>query len=402
MTTSAPAPVSARPPLWTRDFVLVSVGYLFVSMIFYLLMTAMALYAVDRFGASDTAAGLVVGSFVLGAVVTRLVTPPAMAAYGRRRTMVVAMSLYVLSTAAYLLASTLPLLIGVRFLQGMCFGAGGTVLATAVQSIIPPSRRSEGTGWFSSAMTLSSAIGPMTALIVSSRFGYDWLFVTATVITAGALAVGLMLRLPEPAPTGRLHFRWAHLFSVEAMPISAIVGVASMLYAGGVLAFLAAYAQQNGIGAGTTSLFFVFFAAGTLAGRFVLGPLHDRRGDNTVAYPVLVGYAASFAVIALWHSPAGLLLAGAMFGLSHGPLFSIFQTIAVRQVPPASVGVATGTFFLLVDLGAGIGPVVLGAVSSAIGLSALYLVSAGCMLALALVYRLVHGRRPSASRPLAV
>lgn len=399
MTASASAPAAGRPPLWTRDFVLVSVGYLFVSMIFYLLMTAMALYAVERFGASDTEAGLVVGCFVLGAVATRLITPPAMEAYGRRRTMVVAMVLYVLSTAAYLLASSLPLLVAVRFVQGMCFGAGGTVLATAVQSIIPPSRRSEGTGWFSSAMTLSSAFGPMTALIVSERFGYDWLFVVATAITVGALAVGLLLRLPEPTPTGRMRFRWAHLFSVEAMPISLLVALASLLYAGGVLAFLASYAQQNGISAGTTSLFFVLFAAGTLTGRFVLGPLHDRRGDNTVAYPVIVGYAASFAVIALWQSPAGLLVAGAMFGLSHGPLFSIFQTIAVSQVPATAVGVATGTFFLLVDLGAGLGPMVLGAVSSVTGLGPLYLGSAVCMAALAGVYWLVHGRRPSASVP---
>ena len=43
--------------LWTKNFILAIVVNLFISMVFYLLMTTMALYAVDRFQASDTAAG---------------------------------------------------------------------------------------------------------------------------------------------------------------------------------------------------------------------------------------------------------------------------------------------------------------------------------------------------------
>lgn len=49
-----PVPADAPPQrLWTRQFVLVGVTYFFVAMIFYSLMTAMAAYAVLRFGAAD-------------------------------------------------------------------------------------------------------------------------------------------------------------------------------------------------------------------------------------------------------------------------------------------------------------------------------------------------------------
>ncbi|MFK7422618.1 hypothetical protein [Micrococcus luteus] len=49
-----PVPADAPPQrLWTRQFVLVGVAYFFVAMIFYSLMTAMAAYAVLRFGAAD-------------------------------------------------------------------------------------------------------------------------------------------------------------------------------------------------------------------------------------------------------------------------------------------------------------------------------------------------------------
>ena len=106
-------------------------------------------------------------------------------------------------------------------------------------------------------------------------------------------------------------------------------------------------------------------AKGAALGRAVLGVLHDRHGDNAVVYPILAGMAVSYAVLALWREPAGMLVAGALLGLTYGPVVSVFQTIAIKVVRPTEIGVATGTFFLLLDLGTGLGPMVLGAVVAA-------------------------------------
>ena len=48
--------ISNRRNSWTKNFILAIAVNLFISMVFYLLMTTMALYAVARFQASDTAA----------------------------------------------------------------------------------------------------------------------------------------------------------------------------------------------------------------------------------------------------------------------------------------------------------------------------------------------------------
>ncbi|HAN85538.1 MAG TPA: MFS transporter, partial [Micrococcus luteus] len=63
---------------------------------------------------------------------------------------------------------------------------------------------------------------------------------------------------------------------------------------------------------------FLLFAVGTIVGRTVLGVLHDRHGDNAVVYPILAGMAVSYAVLALWREPAGMLVAGALLGLTYG------------------------------------------------------------------------------------
>src|SRR5690606_11582598 len=64
----------ARAKLWTKDFI-VGIGLnLTMSMVFYLLMTSMAGYAVARFSAGEAAAGFASSSFVVGAVIARVLT----------------------------------------------------------------------------------------------------------------------------------------------------------------------------------------------------------------------------------------------------------------------------------------------------------------------------------------
>ena len=170
---------------------------------------------------------------------------------------------------------------------------------------------------------------------------------------------------------------------------------------GGILTFVGVYASGQGLAPTLPGLFFVLFAAGTIVGRAVLGPLHDRRGDNAVVCPILAGLAASYVLLALWQCSAGMLEAGAVLGLGYGSGISVFQTIAAQVMPPSSVGVAMGTCFLLLDLGAGLGPVVLGVLVAAPGIPVMFLTCAGLVAALAGYYALVHGRREIARRPSA-
>ncbi|MBI5089119.1 MAG: murein L,D-transpeptidase [Actinobacteria bacterium] len=55
-----------REALWTRNFSLVFVINFLMSLVFYLLMTSMAPYAIDRFAASSGTAGLTTGIYLVG------------------------------------------------------------------------------------------------------------------------------------------------------------------------------------------------------------------------------------------------------------------------------------------------------------------------------------------------
>src|SRR6185312_3806394 len=102
LVTAAPRPDVERTDsgmdqqpakLWTKNFFLAIVVNLFISMVFYLLMTTMALYAVDRFQASDTAAGFASSAFVLGSVIARIFAGRLLDIVGRRRLILVTMAI---------------------------------------------------------------------------------------------------------------------------------------------------------------------------------------------------------------------------------------------------------------------------------------------------------------------
>src|SRR5699024_12539582 len=116
--------------------------------------------AVARCSGGGAAGGVASSAFRVGAVVARGLTGKYLDFIGRRSRLISAMAVSVLASLAYLVADSLTVLIGLRIVHGIAFGAGNTAIMTAIQSIIPAPRRGEGTGYFGTATTLSTALGP--------------------------------------------------------------------------------------------------------------------------------------------------------------------------------------------------------------------------------------------------
>ena len=61
------------PKLWTKDFIVVSSVNFLITLVFYLLLVTIAVYAVDELHATTSQAGLVTGIFIIGTLVGRLI-----------------------------------------------------------------------------------------------------------------------------------------------------------------------------------------------------------------------------------------------------------------------------------------------------------------------------------------
>ncbi|MFD1210426.1 MFS transporter [Arthrobacter sp. GCM10027362] len=395
--------------LWTRNFVLAIGANLFIYMVFYLLMTSMALYAAERFRAADSVAGFASSAFILGALVSRFFAGPLLDAAGGRRVLPAGLAVFTAVSLLYIPAGSLALLLVLRLIHGVAFGVGHTAVTAGVQALIPAARRGEGTGYFAVSTTAATALGPLLAVLLADGGDYNGVFLFCAGCSAAAFTVSLFLRLPErrpagnPAaaghgPGGKLHRQrrtpravLAAIFEPAVLPIAGVILVGGLAYSG-VLSFLTSYAQSRG-SAPAAALFFLVFAAAVLASRLVAGRVQDRRGDNVVMYPALVVFAAGLGLLAPGTSAGTVVAAGILTGLGFGSLMPCTLAIAVSQVPERRLGTAIATYYLMLDVGTGFGPVVLGLLVPRAGFGGMYASLGVLMLACIGLYYGVHGRK---------
>lgn len=386
----------SQEKLWTTPFVAAVLVNLFMSSVFYLLLTSMAGYAVETFAASDALAGLASSGFILGAVVSRLLTGKFLDFVGRRRLVLISMIGYIVIGIAYIPVTNLGLLIALRLLHGVAFGAGNTALVASVQSAIPAARRAEGNGYFATATTLSTAVGPFLAVWLSQNYGFESVFTLSAILGGAGLLAGWFFTVPERIPTSEEHaqvwsLRLGTFIDRGGLRIGAVIGLAGFAYAS-VLSFLAVHTEAMGIPE-VASAYFAAYAIASLVARLVVGRIQDRHGDNVVILPVLACYTVGMVLIGVGQTPVTIIAAGVLVGLGFGSLLPSLLAVVVNLSVPSRVGVVTSTFYLFLDLGSGLGPILLGYVVTGFGFPVMFLVAAALTVLSGLLYVYVHGRQ---------
>ena len=172
---------------------------------------------------------------------------------------------------------------------------------------------------------------------------------------------------------------------VEAgvLPIALVCGLLFFGYSS-LLTFLTPYANEIGLGR-AASVFFVAYALAMFITRPFTGRAFDRVGPHPVMIPAFFSFAAGMVVVAFAANDWMLLGAALLLGFGVGTVQSCGLAMAVRVSSDERLGVANATFYILLDVGVGIGPLFLGLIEPSIGYSNMYLLMAGVgVLALAL------------------
>lgn len=366
------------------------------SIVFVTLMTYMAVYAMTMFGARDSAAGFAASAFILGSALTRIFVGKYVDFIGRKRLITIALVLFLLCSALYPLITEYPALIALRIVHGGAFGAISTGITVSVVSMVPPSRRGEGMGYFLAASTFAMGIGPLLAVQLSENVSPGAVFLMTALSSAVALIAALMARLPERTPSPdeheqRFRIRLRDILDPDALPVAVVVMLCAFGYSG-IVTYLNPFLLDRNMPA-AASLYFVVFAAGMLVIRLLSGRQQDLRGDNAVIIPLTLLFAVSLAVLALSTALWAVVIAGALGGMGYGALLPSLQAVAVTRAHPERIGIAVSTHYLLLDTGVALGPVLFGTLIPLGGYPTLYGALAGTVVAAVVLYWFVHGRR---------
>jgi EmrB/QacA subfamily drug resistance transporter len=347
--------------------------------------------------------------------------------YGRRRLFIIGLGVFTLASAACALAPGIGVLIAARAVQG----AGSAMVMPHAMALLAaaysPERRARALGVFSSVSGLATLGGPMVGGAIAQGASWQWIFWLNVPI--GMVLIPLVrARIPEStAPAGRLDIGGLALVTTGALGLvwGLIKGngagwtspeVLGALAVGGLamIAFVRwelrvrqpmlpmrlfakrGFAAGNASGFllytaifGTAFLMAQFFQVTMHTGPFgaglrmlpwtvtlfliapVAGVMIQRTGERPLLMVGLAGQAIGFGLLALlaepgrpyWQLIAPLVVAGSGVSMA----MPAAQSATLSAVPRESIGVASGTFNTLRQLGGVFGVAILAAVFTAQG-----------------------------------
>jgi MFS family permease len=389
----------SKPKLWTKDFIIVSTINFFLTLVFYLLIVIIGVYAVNEFNASTSQAGLVTGIFIIGALIGRLCIGRSIESIGRKRTLFIGVILFTLATLLYFVNYGINFLLITRFLHGITLGMASTATGTIVAQIIPATRKGEGIGYYSMSATLATAIGPFIGLYMSQHTSSQMIFSVCLALGIISLITAFFVYVPplegEIKTSEIKGFKLSNFIEPKAVPIALITLVLAFCYSS-VLSFINFYAIEVDL-VSTASFFFLVYSIAVLISRPFTGRLMDLKGANYIMYPAFILFTAGMLLLSSAHNSITLLLSGILIGLGFGNMQSCTQAIAVKLTPPHRMGLATSTFFIFLDAGLGFGPYLLGFFIPFTSYSKLYAILGIVVLASSAFYFLLHGKKEKAS-----
>jgi MFS family permease len=380
----------------SKDYILAWAMSFLLSTSFYLFMVSTSGYAINSFGVSTALAGLSTSIAVLSAIITRLIAGRVIFRVGCIRTLIIGFISNLALSMCYFFVNGIGLLIAVRLVHGLCLGVASTSIFTVGSVLIPKSKSGVGMGYFSLSTTLGTALGPFLAAALNRSGSYIPLFTTTAIIAVLAACFIPFIKLknanlPELCAITKPPRGLAGIIDTTELPAALICGMAYTTY-GCIVSFLSISAKGSGL-ENASAYFFILYACGILCTRPIAGRIFDRRGENPVMYAGLAVFSVGMLLTGMAVNGPMLLIAAFLDGAGMGAVTSVTLSIGVKYAAPERLGMANSTYYIFLDAGLTIGPIIGGLLVPFIGYTGTFTLGMPVSLAGIILYYFIHGRK---------
>jgi len=185
--------------IFTKSFFLLFGALLFTALVMYALMSTVTEYATSM-GTTATVAGLVSGIYIFGGLCSRVYSGNALGRISWRKIALIFLSIHFLACLLYFLVNNVVLLLIVRLIHGIGFGASSNSIITVASAVLPKKRFGEAFGYLMLGTTIAVGLGPYISGILYDNFSSTGCFVAASIFSAIALISMFILDINKYDP----------------------------------------------------------------------------------------------------------------------------------------------------------------------------------------------------------
>ncbi len=344
-------------PAVSRDYILCFIVQFTFTAVFSILIPTIPVY-LSRFEAKEAEIGFLIGIFSISSLVLRPVVGRALLKIPERTFMIGGSILYVFSSVAYLFAPPfLPLLI-VRLLHGIGMAFFSTAVFTLVARIIPQNHRGRLVSYFYLSNNLSFAVGPYFGMLIINNLNFVSLFLICAALSLASLFLTLKLSKEKACPIEDRSLKVQTIVTREVLSPSVIAFMLNLIWAA-LNAFFPLYALKHGMT--NPGIFFIFVALTLIFGRIFGAKILDTYDRKKIIFPCLITIIIALTLLIFSTTLPLFIAVAVILGSGWALLYPSLMIFAIENAGPAQ-GPAMGTFTAIADLGAGIGPMIMGVV----------------------------------------
>ena len=345
-------------------------------------------------GADPPLVGLVMAASTMTGVFLKLPAGALSDLFGRRRLLRASSLVFAALPFTYLAATTLPVLVLLRFVHGSATAIFSPVASASVADIAPAEKRGTWLSAYATAQGAAQTIGPLVAgyLIAAGHFNHAFLIAGGI----GVIAALIVERWPHSAERTCARARWpefsrsvVEVASDRAVLLTSAAQAAQFVLHGTLNAFVPIYGHEVlGLTAVELGWVFGFQTATTLVMRPFIGAASDRIGRRAIIVVGLLVSASGVLLLASAATASGLIAAIATYASGAATTTAATSAYITDITRRERYGAAHGVFGTIYDVGDALGPLAAGLLVTAVGYSGMFRVMAFVAIATAAAFAL--------------
>lgn len=336
-----------------------------ISSFFYLaspmLVTPLIAGYSQSLGATAAMMGMIGGLMNICALFCRPIVGNLADRISKYKLSFIGAGLMAVSCIGYVFAKDPAFVIGARILNGIGYSCCSVCMSTWMSNMLPKEKIGSGMGLYGTMNALAMAIAPAIGVSLYESVGYKTAFFVAAAFTVLTILSIQFVHdkgepiLPEQTINADTH-RKVEIADKKVVPIAMIVMLFAIPYCA-TQSFLVSYVAERHLNV-TVSLFFPLYAAIVLVLRLSLRNLFDKKSFSFFLILSTASAVISIAILTVMNGNMTLFFAAAFMAGGYGIMCSVCQSNAILVAGKGKKGLANSTYYIGLDLGMALGPMI--------------------------------------------